>query len=399
MNRYQFTFISIIIFGAFLRILFNLIFYTEPSDVIQYIHTARFLLGEETYYGDPREIGYPLVLATFGLIFGISYNTARFLTIFLGIINIFLIKILTKRVLDRWSYFKENQEEIALFTCFLVAISPTIIRSDVLGLREPLAGLLLIICVILLYSPKGFGERRISKELDLALLFFFWFYLSITRSEFVIVGPGLACFVALEGWQFAEKRTKLKAALIVCASIIAFFFWNIFSYNVFDNSSATADMLVDAIILRNDPDVIPQGLIWYIFDYLGLFRFIFMEIYGTSQLISSLVQFTSIYLFVFIVIGGFTMLKRSHLLIPAIFLLLAIINGFNAYAWEFIGSDRILSISFPFIFILSSITYGQINDFKFRLSPERVINIPGIVSKVTLILILTLNALLRLFLG
>lgn len=389
-NRYQASLIGIIILGFLVRFVYFITHYIEPADVLQYMHTSRYLLGEEHNYGNPREIGYPLLLALFGAFFGVNYDTAQYLTIFLGLFNIFVAFLLTKRVLNRWSYFEENQDEIALFTSLMVAVSPVIVKSDNLGVREPLAGLLLMFSVILLYSSE---ENRIRSILNTFLVFIVWFYLAITRSEFTFIGVGLACFVALEGFQFSDNRIKVKALALGCASIFAFIFWTIFSLIMFNNPAATSDMLVSFIIGRNDPNVTPQGLVWYIFNYLGFFNFLIAEIIGVGWLLSNLPDYIGLYIFILAVFGGWSMLRRSHLIIPAIYVLMAIINGFNAYAFEFIGSDRILSISFPFLFILAGIAFERIKDYNFTVTPDFSIHIPKAVSKTAILLFVTVYSL------
>ena len=77
-NRYHISLILIIFLGFLVRLFYFSFYYNEPADVLSYMHTAKFLSGQENSYGNPREIGYPLVLALFGVFFGINYDSARY---------------------------------------------------------------------------------------------------------------------------------------------------------------------------------------------------------------------------------------------------------------------------------------------------------------------------------
>lgn len=365
---------SIIILGTIIRLYVYSTRYAEPTDILGYMHNARFLLGREDEYEYPKEIGYPFFLALVGSVFGLSYRVARVSSILIGIINIPLSAKTARTIMKRWGYSEDFSYNASLFVSFLVSITATIFKSDNLGVREPLYTLLLLSLMIFLHNQDTGNRTLIS-------IFILTLSLGLVKTEFQYIGIGLALLLYIESAQQGYQDFKRKSILIFSGAVMAFIFWHFLSSWLMGNDSTTSNFYINAIVDLLDPTITPgEGWSWLIFSYLGVPKFIFYLVSGAYKLIIAFPDMVGLTTFVLVVIGGKEVIKSSRITIPLLYIGVVFFNGLVAYATNLVGLDRIVSVYFPLIFVYAGISVMKIKSFNIKITPSKNLQLPSYIS-------------------
>jgi len=80
--------------------------------------------------------------------------------------------------------------------------------------------------------------------------------------------------------------------------------------------------------------------------------------------------------FVLLIFGVSTILKSDRYTLLIFYIIGAVINGFNAFEWKFIGTDRILLPYYSFLWIISAIALTKAGDARIKVTPDRYITVP-----------------------
>ncbi len=348
-----------VLIGIALRLYYLFTVEIVPVDALDYMSVA-ISLQEGTSYPIAREIGYPLLLYVVFLLSPISFYKMRVLTIVIGVLNII---ILYKFAITMAKYYNlENKERIiALGSSFLYSTSVFAIRFDNSGVRESLVTLLLLIVLTMVFDCENIDRKRIF------LVGVLYYYITITRSEYQYVGLLFALILIWEGYQHNISSLRYIALVIILSSIAGFLSWMIMSVIFLGDPNATSNFLVSQIIRRNSPETRPGSLIWYIFEYRGLSSFVLIELKGILNIILNL----SIYLgnigYLLFIFGTVQLFRIQKFSLFLIYISGAILNGFNAHEWNYIGVDRILLPYYTLLYVVASLSLIKVSDFNLKI--------------------------------
>ena len=259
--------ILVMIVGVLLRIYYFLFFSMQAVDVHQFMAVAEsFQKG--TAYPNPQEIGYPLLLFLLFFWGEISFLKLRILTLAFGVLNIYSIYHVAVRVTDYYN-LNINRNDVGIFSSLFLATSHLVVRIDNSGVRETIALTILLSIVHEIYTRENkFGLYKI---------FILYFFLSLMRSEFQFVAVLFCLLFVIESYQHGEEPMKRYGIVILVAGILGLITWSLLSLLLLGDPSATSKMLVANIIERNNQGRETGSLLWYIFDYKGIVRFIITE--------------------------------------------------------------------------------------------------------------------------
>jgi len=337
-----------------------------PVDALGYMAVAEsFQKGAA--YPNPREIGYPLLLFILFFWGEISFLKLRILTLLFGVLNMYLIYKVALRITDYYN-LKVNGNDVGIFSSLLLATSHLAVMIDNLGVRETIALTILLAIVHEIYTRENrYGPYKI---------FVLYFLLSIMRSEFQFTAVLFSLVFVLESYQHGENSLRRSGIAILVAGILGLITWSLLSLLLLGDPSVTSKMLVANIIRRNNQGGETGSLLWYVFEYKGIPGFIFTEAMGFVGIVLLVALYLNFDAFILLIFGVSTIRSSHRYTLLTIYVIGALINGFNAFEWKFIGTDRIMLPYYSFLWIISAFALTKAGDARIQVSSDRIITIP-----------------------
>ncbi len=364
-----------VILGLSLRLYYLLTVEIIPVDALEFMNVTLSL-----HYGTPypiaREIGYPALLYVIFFFIPISFFKMRILTLIIGTLNIILIYKFAL-IMTKYYNIENKQDLIAIGSSFLYSTNVYAVRFDNSGVREPLVTLLLLLVLIIVFDYENIDLKR---KVLVGLLYY---YISITRSEFQYVGLLFALVLLWEGYQHNNSHQKSIAVVIILSSIFGLLSWMLISALLLGDPNATSKFLVNQIIKRNSPGTESGSFVWYIFEYRGIGSFVVIEIKGIINIILNLSLYLGSIGYILLIFGTVNLFRTQKFSLLLFYVSGAILNGFNAHEWNYIGTDRILLPYYTLLFVVASLSLIEVNDYNLKIK-DQTISVP---SKYWIILI------------
>jgi hypothetical protein len=285
-----------------------------------------------------------------------------------------------------------DNKRIPDISAFFLSTSFFAIKTDNSGVRETIIVTLIFSLFILIYNNNW------NVKIRTVSIFILYFYISITRSEFQILALFIFVILIYEFYQdkLANNNLKIFSISILLSGILGLIFWMFFQHFILGDVSSTSNMFVQNIIQRNSPDVTPGNLGWYIFTYHGIIDFIKIEMIGFINLLIVLPRYLGIISYSLFVFGIVYLVNNSKFTILLLYVAACLINGFNAYEFNYIGSSRILFPFYSLFYIIIALPFAKIDDVELELSKDRRVLIKkNYISYLLLFGHLILNGIFR----
>ncbi|WP_455277484.1 glycosyltransferase family 39 protein [[Eubacterium] cellulosolvens] len=229
-------------------------------------------------YQRPREPLFPFFLALLTLLFGSNEFTTRLFTLILSIVVIYLSYILVRK------YFKSSWE--SLLPPFLVATNYYLISHSIMGLREELYSILIL---LLLFSVLIYADYSLSlgKYASIGILSG---ALCLTRLEGLAIIISLILFLIWYGTLDKRKPNSRLIITMVVSSTLAIISWAIISVFLFNKLFPTSEVAGSWLYKYEFGQTMQVSLLEYIFRYhttRELLRLVYIGLMNAISMISN----------------------------------------------------------------------------------------------------------------